>query len=209
MEPDERGTRFAVVLLCTGNRFRSPIAEGLIRSYTAGIPVDVSSLGLAELGPVPPLPEALEEAERFDLDISEHRAKPLRGQDLRRADLVLGFERIHVATAVVEANARRELAFTLPELVGLVDGLEVTADGDPVARARRLVDLADQRRRAEPEVPLLPELGDPWGGPPELYRETAERVVDLCMNLVPVLFGVSRAPAGPGRGSRRGRSPGR
>ena len=209
MEPDERGTTFAVVLLCTGNRFRSPIAEGLIRSYTAGIPVDVSSLGLAELGPVPPLPEALEEAERFGLDISGHRAKPLRGQDLRRADLVLGFERIHVATAVVEANARRELAFTLPELVGLLDGLEVPADGDPVARARRMVDLADQRRRAEPEVPLLPELGDPWGGPPELYRETAERVVELCLNLVPVLFGVSRAPSGPGRGSRRGGSPGR
>lgn len=209
MEPDDRGTTFAVVLLCTGNRFRSPIAEGLIRSYTAGIPVDVSSLGLAELGPVPPLPEALEEAERFDLDISGHRARPLRGQDLRRANLVLGFERIHVATAVVEANARRELAFTLPELVGLVDGLEVPADGDPVARARRMVDLADQRRRSEPEVLLLPELGDPWGGPPELYRETAERVVDLCRNLVPVLFGVSRVPAGPGRGSRRGGSPGR
>jgi protein-tyrosine phosphatase len=209
MDTDERGTSFGLVLLCTGNRFRSPIAEGLIRSYTPGIPVEVRSLGLADLGPVPPLPEALAEAERIELDITEHRARPLRGQDLRRADLVLGFERIHVATAVVEANAGRERAFTLPEFVELVDGLDVPADGDPIARARRTVALADQRRRAEPEEPLLPELGDPWGGPPELYRETAERVADLCMRLVPALFGVSRAPAGPGRGSRRGRSPGR
>jgi protein-tyrosine phosphatase len=209
MDPDERGTRFALVLLCTGNRFRSPIAEGLIRTYTAGIPLDASSLGLADLGPVPPLPEALEEAERISLDIAGHRAKPLHGQDLRRADLVLGFERIHVAKAVVEANARRERTFTLPELVGLVDGLEVPADGDPVARARRTVALADQRRRAEPEAPLLPELGDPWGGPPELYRETAERVVDLCVQLVPILFGVTPSRAAPGRGSRRGLSRGR
>lgn len=200
---------FEIVILCTGNRFRSPIAEGMIRTLAAGVPVRVSSLGLVDVGPVPPLPEALEEAARVDLDITSHRARPLKGQDLRQADLLLGFERIHVAAAVVDAGARHECAFTLPELVELLEGVDPPPSGDPVARARGVIAFADDRRRSLPAAALLPEVRDPWGGPPELYRETAERVVDLCVQLVPILFGVTPSRAAPGRGSRRGLSRGR
>jgi protein-tyrosine phosphatase len=197
---------FEIVILCTGNRFRSPIAEGMIRTLAVGVPVRVSSLGLVDVGPVPPLPEALEEAARIGLDITSHRARPLAGQDLGQTDLLLGFERIHVASAVVDAGALHERAFTLPELVELLEEIEPPPSGDPVARARSVIAFAGDQRRSLPAPSLLPEVRDPWGGPPDLYVETAERVVDLCAELVPTLFGVTPSRAEPGRGSRRGLS---
>jgi protein-tyrosine-phosphatase len=200
---------FELVILCTGNRFRSPLAEGQIRSLSADKPIRVRSLGLVDLGPVPPLPEALAEASRFELDISAHRARPLHGEDLSGADLVLGFERIHVATAVVEANAPRERTFTLPELVELLDGLETLGGGDPVGRAKRIVALAGEARRSLEANPVLPEIPDPWGGQPELYRRTGERVIELSRALSEHLLGIKASSSAAGRGSRRGRSPGR
>ena len=149
---------------------------------------------------MPPLPEALVEARRFDLDISAHRARPLHGEDLSGTDLVLGFERIHIATAVVEANAPRERSFTLPELVELLDGLEKLGGGDPVARARRTVALADDARRSREVKPILPEIPDPWGGEPELYRRTGESVIELSRVLAEHLLGITASPAAAGRG---------
>ena len=187
---------FRIVLICTGNRFRSPLAEGEIRSLAGAAPVHVSSLGLVELGPVPPLIEALAEAERFDLDISGHRARALHGQDLSSADLVLGFERIHLASAVVDANAARERTFTLPELVELLDHVDPRGRGDVVERARSVVELAGEMRRARGVEPLLPEIADPWGGTPEVYRETAERVIELTRRLGERLLGITISPDG-------------
>lgn len=160
-------------------------------------PVRVSSLGLAELGPVPPLPEALTEAQRFELDISGHRARPLHGEDLSGADLVVGFERIHLATAVVDANAARERTFTLPELVELLDQIDPRGRGEVVERARRIVGLAADARSSRGFEPLLPEIPDPWGRPPEVYRETAERVIELTRVVGERLFGGTASPAPP------------
>jgi low molecular weight protein-tyrosine phosphatase len=190
------GDAFQLVLICTGNRFRSPLAEGQIRSLVGPAPIHVRSLGLAELGPVPPLPEALEEAGRFGLDLSGHRARALQGEDLSGADLVLGFERIHLATAVVEANAERDRTFTLPELVELLDELDPRGGGELVDRARRVVGLAADVRRGRGAAPVLPEVPDPWGGPPEVYRETAERVIELTRALGERVFGMTASPAG-------------
>jgi protein-tyrosine phosphatase len=190
---------FQVVLICTGNRFRSPLAEGQIRSLVGRAPVRVRSLGLVELGPVPPLPEALAEAGHFELDISAHRARALEGEDLSRADLVLGFERIHLAKAVVESNADRERTFTLPELVELLGEVDPRGRGEMVERARRIVGLAAELRRTRGVAPVLPEIPDPWGGPPEVYRETAERVIELTRALGERVFGVTASAAGASR----------
>jgi protein-tyrosine phosphatase len=188
---------FEVVLICTGNRFRSPLAEGQIRSLAGAAPIRVSSLGLVELGPVRPLAEALAEAERFELDISGHRARALHGQDLSGTDLVLGFERLHLATAVVDANAVRDRTFTLPELAELLDEIDPRGRGDVVERARRVVGLAAEARRSRGVEPLLPEIPDPWGGTPEVYRETAERVIGLTRLVGQRLFGLNASPATP------------
>jgi protein-tyrosine phosphatase len=184
-------SRFRLVLICTGNRFRSPIAEGLIRELTPTVPLEVSSLGLLDLPEAPPLDEALEEAAALGIDISAHRARRLATESLGEPDLVLGFERIHVAEAVVHAGAPRERTFTLPELVELLEVAEAATVEDPVEHARAAVRAAEERRAALPPDTPLPELPDPWGRPRAAYGEIASSVADYSRRLVARLFGVN------------------
>ena len=114
---------FEVVFVCSGNRFRSPLAEASLSQLTRGIPVRVTSVGTLDLGPKPVLSEALTLGRSLGLDLSEHRARALSGGSLEEADLVIGFERAHVSMAVVEAGARPERTFTMPELVELREEL--------------------------------------------------------------------------------------
>src|SRR5947199_226281 len=50
--------RFSLLFLCAGNRFRSPLAAAFVRRLTLGLPVEVASAGMLQIGDSPPLPEA-------------------------------------------------------------------------------------------------------------------------------------------------------
>ena len=153
------------------------------------MPIEVTSLGLYELGPVPPLEEAVAVAKAAGLDLSGHRARPLKGERLAEMDLVLGFERIHLAAAVVDAGAPRERSFTLPELVELLDSVEAPDAGDPAARAREAIRAAHALRDGLPPPPFLPEIADPWGASSHVFEATGRRVLELSRRLVVGLFG--------------------
>lgn len=113
----------------------------------------------------------------------------MQGENLAASDLVIGFERIHVATAVVEAEARRDRTFTLPELVELLEDTEIPAATDPVERARKAVSAAHERRGEIGPDEVFPEVADPWSQPNAVYAETARAVDVLCRRLVRRLFG--------------------
>ena len=78
-----------VAFVCTGNRFRSPLAAALFAAGAGAeeVPVHVASLGTLELGPVPALPEALEVARSMGVDLSRHRARTVAGSNLERFEL--------------------------------------------------------------------------------------------------------------------------
>lgn len=183
---------FRIVFICTGNRFRSPLAQYLTKALVPDVPLETSSFGLREVDGAPVLPEATFEAERLALDLSPHRARRLAGELLDEADLVLGFERIHVATAVLEAGAPRDKTFTLPELVELLDEVDPPDEPDPVARARAALVRVEWVRDHRPDRTIFPELGDPWGGPPELFTSVGGEVEDLSRRLAAGLFGEER-----------------
>jgi protein-tyrosine phosphatase len=179
---------FELVVVCTGNRVRSPAAEGFLRVLLAGLPVRVSSAGVLDLGPVPALPETIETAAALGLDLTMHRAACVVGRDLSGADLVLGFEQRHVATAVVDARAPREKTFTLVEIVDLLEHvLPATTVEEPAERARQAVARAHALRKGHPEPPA--EISDPLGESAEVYRTTITRVRDLSERLAVRLFG--------------------
>jgi len=201
---EENGV-FRIVFICTGNRFRSPLAEHLTRALVPDVPLETSSFGLRDVDGAPVLPEASLEAARLALDVAPHRARRLAGQRLDEADLVVGFERIHVATAVLEADAAREKTFTLPELAELLEEVDAPDQSDPVERARAALVRAEWIRARRRDRPLFPELPDPWGGPPELFASIGGEVEDLCRRVVIGLFGEEsvRPEAGaPGTASR-------
>lgn len=179
---------FRIVVLCTGNRARSPIAAGFLRQLTTGLPVEVTSAGTLDLGPVPALPDAIEAAARWGLDISSHRAQLLRDDDLREADLVLGFERMHIVTAVLDLAGRRERTFTLPELADLLDELPGGERPDPVQAAIEAVERAHRRRHGRDPSTLI-ELPDPFGQSQDYYRDVCRRLRALSLRLATGLFG--------------------
>jgi protein-tyrosine-phosphatase len=201
-----RPGHFELVLICTGNRVRSPIAEGFLRHLLADLPVRLRSLGTLELTGGPALPEALEASSALGLDISAHQARALHGEDLGPADLVLGFERSHIVSAVIDAGAARERVFSFPELVQLIEETEPPRATDPLERARQTIARAHAQRGGT--VPsTLAELADPLGQSRKVYSDTVEGIRDLSMRLAVGLFGkeairpLPRADGRPGAGS--------
>jgi protein-tyrosine phosphatase len=186
VSPDRSADLFELVLICTGNRARSPVAEGFLRHLLADLPVHVHSLGTLELEGAPALPEAVEAALSAGLDLSAHRSRALGGQDLRDADLVLGFEMSHIAAAVVDGGAPRERVFSLPELVELIEQTGAPREIDPIARARHVIAAANAHRVTG--VPPA-ELADPLGKSARFHRDTVGRVRDLSVRLAVALFG--------------------
>ena len=166
---------FDVVFVCTGNQFRSPLAEAVFARATTGLPVRVSSCGTWAMDGARAFEEAAELGTRLSVDLSAHRSRRLG--DLSRADLVVGFERGHVERAVVDGGAPRTRAFTLPQIVELLE--EAPTDGSPRERLEAL--------RAG-NVLEAPEIEDPIGLRAERQEAIADEVEDLANRLADALF---------------------
>ena len=184
------GDVFRVIFVCTGNRFRSPLAAALFRAAADGLPVEVSSAGTLELTDVGALPEAEDAAREFGVDLSTHHATPVSRTPLSDVDLVVGFERMHVLTAVVDGGAQRGRSFTLPELAVLLGQVGRPVLAAPVARARETIRrAAAERPRDDPQLLSVRELGDPLGLQPDRQHAIALQVRDLTLELWDRLFG--------------------
>lgn len=90
---------FSVLMICTGNICRSPMAEGLLWHH---LPkafkslVSVGSAGTHGLHGNRAEPFAVKAAAAHGADISNHRARMLDAGMIRSADLVLAMERYHI-----------------------------------------------------------------------------------------------------------------
>jgi protein-tyrosine-phosphatase len=187
----QEGQFFEVAVVCTGNQFRSPIVEGLMRVSASSLPVRVFSYGTEKVGAAKALPEAIQHASRFGIDLQDHRARSLEGVDLSYVDLTIGFELSHVAAAVVESGAPYEKTFTILELVSLLDMVDRDLPEDPITRAREAVFAAHALRTTEGVYTPENQLRDPVGGTAEVFETTAERLRASTSTLVDRLFGVS------------------
>ena len=178
----------AVIVVCTGNVCRSPIAEGLLRRATehrpVGATITVSSAGTTGWEGSLATPEAVEAAAERGVDISGHVATRLRPGMAADADLVLcmaGEHRDLIARDEPDAASR---AFTLKELVRLLeDGARAAAT--PAAR----IAAAARARAGAPPTPNRDEdIADPLGLPLDGYRAIASELDDWIDRLVPALF---------------------
>lgn len=185
MQASERGAGSAprapqVAFVCTANRARSPFAAALLRRHLEGTDVVVESLGTLEQRGAPALLPAVRSARAFGIDLRDHRARALSRGALREFDLVVGFEPLHVASAVVTGGAERARAFLLPELA---DALLLGTPDE--GSFQELLQAAAARRNADDRFPR--SLADPVGHSErrflELYREIDRLVAILAMRL--------------------------
>lgn len=145
----KRFASFMIVVVCTGNTCRSPMAEMLLKKRLAdqlGCKIEeledrgvlVQSAGIAAMAGGRAAEEAVEVLKQRGLDLAIHETQPLSDRIVRYADLILTMTRGHREAILAQWPEARDRAF-------LVSG-----------------DRGD--------------ISDPIGGPPELYRRCAEQI---------------------------------
>ena len=99
-----------ILFVCTGNRFRSPLAEAYFKKMLTTIGAAqtwrVESAGTWVSQSLPPTPEAIEEAEKRNLDITAHLSRSINETLLSQADLIL----------VMESGQKEALTNEFPEI---------------------------------------------------------------------------------------------
>jgi protein-tyrosine phosphatase len=85
----------SILILCTGNICRSPIAEGLFRARLKRKEILVGSAGVAAMVGWPADDMAIEVMREAGLDIRAHRARQVTLPMLNQHDLVLTLDQTH------------------------------------------------------------------------------------------------------------------
>ncbi len=183
-----------IVVLCTANMRRSPLAAAMLerRLAAAGVSARVRSAGMLGAGQGAS-PEAEAVAAERGLDLSGHRSRKVDADLLRGADLVIGMAREHVREVVVLADDVFPRSFTLRELVrraeerGPREPHEAFADWLHRLHEGRVVeDLLEDV--AEDDV------ADPGEGSLRRHERTAEEIDGLVARFVEAAWGVPTHP---------------
>ena len=142
----EHASPETVLIVCTANQCRSPLAGALLRRALEGIDVRVLDAGTGE-GGYPVTEGTLEVAERLDLELGDHLSTTIDAALVDQADLILTMERAHVRTIVLEHPDAWAKTFTLKELVRRSEALGTPRNGEPLAEW--LAELHEGRNRVD------------------------------------------------------------
>jgi protein-tyrosine-phosphatase len=140
----------SVLLVCSANRCRSPLAEVMLRQALSAAgeqPWRVESAGTWALPGQPATEYSLQEAQRRGLDLSQHRSQATSCALLAQFDLVLTMEREQQAELQSACPAQASRVRLMSEVVGAEYDIE-DPYGGPASGYRtlgeRLAGLLDE-----------------------------------------------------------------
>ena len=180
-----------ILVVCTANICRSPMAEALLGTRIAErqLPILVVSAGLLEGGRERP-PQVAAVVAKRGIALPDQLSRQLLQGDVQRADLVLGMERGHVRHTVLVEPEAWSRTFTLKELVRRGTELgprpPVELPGAWLARAHE----GRQRRDLLGDSPI-DDVADPYGGPSSAYEAAVTEIEDLVDHLVCLLWPIT------------------
>lgn len=180
---------FKVLMVCSGNLCRSPIAEQFLTTRTRGCPVVVSSAGvMARDGAAMP-DEAATISLRYGGRPEAHRSRFLTEAQLREVDLVLTATRAHRSSVVRILPRMANRAFTINEFARLLEALPPRGSAAPFD-AVSVVDAARSLRGhvSPPENPADDDLEDPYRRPFEVYESVGARLHEQIMLIAEHLY---------------------
>ena len=141
--------------------------------------VDVTSAGTYGLVGHPIEPDALAVLGEMGVEPDEFAARELVREIVEEQDLVLTATREHRAASVSMLPRASRRIFTIREFARLVEAVDVThvGGGDPVTRARELIDAAaSQRGYVRAPSPSDDDVADPYRRPVDAFRVVGEQI---------------------------------
>lgn len=107
---------YNILMVCTGNICRSPMAEVMLRDKLSGGMgniVNVSSAGINAMNNNRATQRAIETMDALGIDLTEHKARFLTLDLLKDSDLVLVMERVHLRLIHNLYRSEKEKTFML------------------------------------------------------------------------------------------------
>ena len=170
-----------ILVVCTANICRSPMAELLLAEYLARHAPDaravISSAG-THARPGDPAARGMRRvAGSWGLELGYHRSRRVDEALATQQDLVVTMEDRHRSVVSRLAAGLGTRTFTITELAALMEVVPAAAGDDlpqrvaawHAARARTALDVTD--------------VADPYGGPDAGYDETAWQLADLVQRI--------------------------
>ena len=178
----------SILVVCTANTCRSPMAEAFLRREAArrGVEAEVGSAGIAADGGDPPQGGSVRALARLGLDIAPHRSRGASHRVVDAADLVLTMEVAHLRELVADDPAHFPRTFTLREIVRRA---RVAGPRGEATLAEWLAALGTGRRAADLLGATDLDVVDPIGRPDAEYQRCAAEIEELCGALAGFLWG--------------------
>ncbi len=193
-----------LLVVCTGNICRSPLAAHLLARALDGREVEVTSAGTRARPDRPMHPEAqrslLELAGSHD---PSFRSRSLAADLVAAADLVLTAEQAHRDVVAALERGSWARTFTLVEFARLVGSAGVVeadgAGGEDLTRRAVLLRSAAAQRRAllPPARPAHDDVEDPMGRSAAVFQRSGVRIASSVSTIAAALLDQPARPVAP------------
>ncbi|HEY8588304.1 MAG TPA: low molecular weight phosphatase family protein [Naasia sp.] len=184
---------FPVLIVCTGNLCRSPLAEQLLRAHVGEDEyLSFSSAGTRARSGDPMPEEDAVLSTRYGGDPSGHASRPISPDLVRDAGLVLTASREHRADVVALHPRAARYTFTLRQFARLVDA---AAQGLPerIAGPEFVAAAAAQRGYSPPHLPEDDDIPDPYRRPQGEHERAARLISEAVERIAPAMRKVGAA----------------